>query len=245
MQPGAGIPRVPSLDFLRQLVGHQFNPSQFSQPPAVVPKQEAPQSEGQDSLDKETVAKAEVRRARRMLSNRESARRSRRRKQEHLSTLEDQLNDMQRDKDELFERLQRVESGAAERDRELHRLRQENAALKHQLEDGPKRPASAQKGIPRVGSWHHLPVEEQPPRKRLLSQADRDSPLEKMVAPEQPVPEPQQLQSAPSPVPPPPPVQMPNIPGDSNNGQLNSLPQQQAAPPAEQPALDNADHVGE
>ena len=39
MQPGAGIPRVPSLDFLRQLVGHQFNPSQFSQPPAVVPKQ--------------------------------------------------------------------------------------------------------------------------------------------------------------------------------------------------------------
>lgn len=47
-----------------------------------------------------------------------------------------QLNDMQRDKDELFERLQRVEGGAAERERELHRLRQENAALKHQLEDG-------------------------------------------------------------------------------------------------------------
>ena len=46
-----------------------------------------------------------------------------------------QLNDMQRDKDELFERLQRVEGGAAERERELHRLRQENATLKHQLED--------------------------------------------------------------------------------------------------------------
>lgn len=39
MQPGAGIPRVPSLDFLRQLVGHQFNPAQFSPSPAVVPKQ--------------------------------------------------------------------------------------------------------------------------------------------------------------------------------------------------------------
>ncbi|EIE25362.1 hypothetical protein COCSUDRAFT_46687, partial [Coccomyxa subellipsoidea C-169] len=37
--------------------------------------------------DKETNGKAELRRARRMLSNRESARRSRRRKQEHLSTL--------------------------------------------------------------------------------------------------------------------------------------------------------------
>ncbi len=45
---------------------------------------------------------------------------------------------MQKDKDELFERLQRVEGGAAERDRELIRLRQENLALKHQLEDAAK-----------------------------------------------------------------------------------------------------------
>ncbi len=45
---------------------------------------------------------------------------------------------MQRDKDELFERLQRVEGGAAERERELHRLRQENLALKQELEESNK-----------------------------------------------------------------------------------------------------------
>ncbi len=38
-QQGAAIPRVPSLDFLRQLVGHQFQQSQYSQPHVVQPKQ--------------------------------------------------------------------------------------------------------------------------------------------------------------------------------------------------------------
>jgi len=42
-------------------------------------------------LDSKVVDKSEVRRARRMLSNRESARRSRRRKQEHLHTLQEQI----------------------------------------------------------------------------------------------------------------------------------------------------------
>ena len=54
---------------------------------------------------------------------------------------------MQRDKDELFERLQRVEGGAAERDRELQRLHQENAALKLQLEEFSK-VGSALVGMP-------------------------------------------------------------------------------------------------
>lgn len=103
-----------------------------------------------------------------------------------------------------------------------------------------QRPASAQKGIPRTGSWQHIPVEEQPPRKRLLTQADRDSPLERMVVPEvpeQPAPEPQQ----PAPVSAPVSALMPATSDpDQGNGQLNGLPQQ-APLPEDQPALDNSE----
>ncbi len=52
LQPGGSIPRVPSLDFLRQLVGHQFNQSQFSQPTPVqpvLPKQGEPRDLDQAS----------------------------------------------------------------------------------------------------------------------------------------------------------------------------------------------------
>lgn len=46
---------------------------------------------GAEGLDRESMEKAELRRARRMLSNRESARRSRKRKQEHLTALETEV----------------------------------------------------------------------------------------------------------------------------------------------------------
>lgn len=50
------------------------------------------------SLQKENDEKMEERKHRRMISNRESARRSRRRKQEHLKNLERQLDDLKTEK---------------------------------------------------------------------------------------------------------------------------------------------------
>ena len=104
-----------------------------------------------------------------------------------------------------------------------------------------QRPGSAQKGIPRTGSWQHLPLEEQPPRKRLLTQADRDSPLDRMVVLEQPAPEPQQ----PAPVSAPVPTHIPVTSGlDMGSDQLDGLPQQTALP-ADQPALDGREQNGQ
>mmetsp|Transcript_17271 Transcript_17271/g.37259 ORF Transcript_17271/g.37259 Transcript_17271/m.37259 type:complete len:361 (+) Transcript_17271:179-1261(+) len=77
--------------------------------------------------------KAEVRRARRMLSNRESARRSRRRKQEHLSKLEQEINVLLDEKKIWTERVQTLERKFTSVDDENKRLREENERLRDEL----------------------------------------------------------------------------------------------------------------
>jgi len=141
--------RVASLDMLRSLVTQgQQGPAgglalgagaQMAAPPArpvdnkpkVIAERDAtsnaivvkqadgkPVPKGQD--------KAEIRRARRMLSNRESARRSRRRKQEHLNELEQKMKAFEDSKTELESRAARLEVENA-------RLVEENNGLRKLL----------------------------------------------------------------------------------------------------------------
>lgn len=75
-------------------------------------------------------AKQQQRRERRMLSNRESARRSRKRKQEHLQTLESALAEVEASKAALAAQSAAMAEEAARRDAELAALRAENDALR-------------------------------------------------------------------------------------------------------------------
>eukprot|EP00884_Botryococcus_braunii_P022868 jgi/Botrbrau1/9265/Bobra.180_1s0022.1 len=183
------MPRVPSLDLLRQLVAHQntsANPAQnlpcstaeaheddvsssklealtsTSAPPpqivatvpvvapvalsnSLVPKAVAmpthplavhhsQATSGSDIvIDKEKMSKAEYRRARRMLSNRESARRSRKRKQEHLMSLEEQMHKVQEEKQHVDDRVAKLEKEIEKRDAENRKLKEEILYLKEQL----------------------------------------------------------------------------------------------------------------
>ena len=89
----------------------------------------------EDELDAD--GNVDVRRQRRMLSNRESARRSRRRKQEHLSTLEGQIAMLEHEKSTLESRLAAAES-------QLNNALAENAALRAGREPSENaRPAPA------------------------------------------------------------------------------------------------------
>lgn len=85
-------------------------------------------------MDKDAFAKAEVRRARRMLSNRESARRSRRRKQEHLSTLETELQKEAREKEETSQRMLTAEKRVRVLEDDNRQLRREASEMKKELD---------------------------------------------------------------------------------------------------------------
>merc|ERR1719235_1069229 len=65
-----------------------------------------------------------------MLSNRESARRSRRRKQEHLQTLEDKIKNSELARTELEGQLSEISKENQDLKAECERLRRENAALR-------------------------------------------------------------------------------------------------------------------
>jgi len=109
-----------------QLQGQLGQLSRLTGPPPTQVTSGTSRSDGE-------VDKNDQRRARRMLSNRESARRSRRRKQEHLSTLESQIQDLQDDKKDLADRAQSLERRCTSIEEENKRLREENERLRDEL----------------------------------------------------------------------------------------------------------------
>merc|ERR1719189_780797 len=83
-----------------------------------------------------------------MISNRESARRSRRRKLEHVECLTDQINQLKAENYALLDQLRGVERQCCEVLVENNRLRQDRDMLNHQLQMGncgkTERPLSLQ-----------------------------------------------------------------------------------------------------
>eukprot|EP00798_Chlamydomonas_sp_ICE-L_P008067 gene8067-1309_t len=93
----------------------------------------APASSDGCKSNGEVDDKAEARRARRMLSNRESARRSRRRKQEMLNKLELELNVVADSKKEVADQVEDLSRKCSAAEEEHRRLKEENARLKDEL----------------------------------------------------------------------------------------------------------------
>lgn len=121
-------------------------------------------------MDKDAVAKAEVRRARRMLSNRESARRSRRRKQEHLSTLETELQKEAREKEDTLQRMLSAEKRVRSLEEDNRQLRKEHSEMRKELdklrkEKQPNNSSKSPRSSQRVSS---------PNRKRQCSAVSHD-----------------------------------------------------------------------
>ncbi|CAL8460595.1 g124 [Coccomyxa elongata] len=119
--------------------------------------------------DKETNGKAELRRARRMLSNRESARRSRRRKQEHLSTLEEEISKLNDDKRALMDQIEDLEKQLKKRDEENARLRKDNEQLREEC--GHKQDSSRK--VHRSSSLQRMASADHTPKKACHSRANR------------------------------------------------------------------------
>ncbi|GLI63991.1 hypothetical protein VaNZ11_007103 [Volvox africanus] len=84
------------------------------------------------SSDKD-MDRVDQRRARRMLSNRESARRSRRRKQEHLCKLEEERNVLEDERRDLEQQINTLERRTQSLEDENKRLKDENERLRDEL----------------------------------------------------------------------------------------------------------------
>ncbi len=115
-------------------------------------------------LDCKNMDKTEIRRVRRMLSNRESARRSRRRKQEHLQTLEEKIKGSENHRLELEEKVKQLV--------EINKdLLDENSRLKEALKQHV--PAAAGNG-----SGGLMGAPETSPKKSAPAQQDEEHDLE-------------------------------------------------------------------
>lgn len=78
--------------------------------------------------------KVQARRERRMLSNRESARRSRKRKQEHLAEMEQQLAAIVAERGEMEARMSKLQEEVSRQRTEVSALRAQNEALQRKLD---------------------------------------------------------------------------------------------------------------
>ncbi len=76
-------------------------------------------------VEQKQIDKVEIRRVRRMLSNRESARRSRRRKQEHLATLEERMKESEDGRSELETQIEELLGSNKSLEEENRRLREQ------------------------------------------------------------------------------------------------------------------------
>ncbi|GAX83715.1 hypothetical protein CEUSTIGMA_g11140.t1 [Chlamydomonas eustigma] len=83
--------------------------------------------------EKDAYDKNDPRKAKRMLSNRESARRSRRRKQEHLGKLEMEISNLLEEKKAWTEQIASLEKRSSVATDENKRLKEENERLKDEL----------------------------------------------------------------------------------------------------------------
>eukprot|EP00210_Caulerpa_lentillifera_P000536 g518.t1 len=87
----------------------------------------------QQGMNLDYLEKNEQRRVRRMMSNRESARRSRKRKQEHLHTLEEQIRSLQSEKTAWLELQENLKRRCISAEEESQRLKEENSRLRDEL----------------------------------------------------------------------------------------------------------------
>eukprot|EP00879_Flechtneria_rotunda_P002753 GHRR01002962.1.p1 GENE.GHRR01002962.1~~GHRR01002962.1.p1 ORF type:complete len:385 (+),score=147.10 GHRR01002962.1:290-1444(+) len=83
--------------------------------------------------ERDSMDKSESRRQRRMLSNRESARRSRKRKQEHMQTLEQQIDELKEINKEKAAVAEHAERRCQSLEDENTRLKEENERLRDEL----------------------------------------------------------------------------------------------------------------
>mmetsp|Transcript_10692 Transcript_10692/g.65928 ORF Transcript_10692/g.65928 Transcript_10692/m.65928 type:complete len:272 (-) Transcript_10692:1695-2510(-) len=173
-----GLNRVASIDFLRRLImtGSSSPVGNMPPPPMQTPHTQMETIQGQvansmplqptsgKSSGDDTNAKSgdsqpntanDVRKARRMLSNRESARRSRRRKQEHLGNLESQIAALNKTNSELQEKLLETEEMLKKATEEARKYREEVAALK-EGNGGSSRKVERSDSMQKIASAEHL-----------------------------------------------------------------------------------------
>lgn len=100
--------------------------------------------------------KEELRRLRRMISNRESARRSRRRKLEHVNCLDNQISQLKNENSALLERLAGMEQRCRDAMMDNSMLREEVDALQLQLRNVSGGKMHRSSSLQRIASQEHL-----------------------------------------------------------------------------------------
>ncbi|CAH9119009.1 unnamed protein product [Cuscuta epithymum] len=139
------------------------------------PKSEAYSNSGSDegtrkrSISTNSGSEVDERKRRRMISNRESARRSRMRKQKHLENLRNQANRQKMLNRELLNRVQTATAQCQMVNTENERLRAESAVLRQRLWDMHQflilRQLQQQVSSPASSAWpYNYNVEQQRPQ---------------------------------------------------------------------------------
>ncbi|XP_057726175.1 basic leucine zipper 43-like [Arachis stenosperma] len=110
--------------YLQHSLGYNSNNSELLVPPSYL----SSNSTTSDEAEENQLNIIDERRQRRMISNRESARRSRMRKQKHLDELWSQVVRLRNENHNLIDQLNRVSES-------YEKLLQENACLKEEVSD--------------------------------------------------------------------------------------------------------------